>query len=520
MSAFNAADELLAPARVAAHPDRIALLFHTERITYRTLLHQVNRFANGLTRMGIEREQRVMLMLKDSPAMVAAFLGTIKSGAVAVPINLRASPADLAMMLHDSRAKLLLIDAEFLPVYRAIATRVAPSLRVYVTGREAFDLPMLEGLSHGQSTEYEAAPMSPDDMAFWLYTSGTTGTPKAAVHVHHDVLGADRYPRESLGIGAGDRIFATSKLFFAYSLGNNLFPALRVGATSVLFDGWPDSAAIGAVIERHQPTILLSVPTMYRNMLRDGIATRERLAGVRHCVSAGERLPVVLFDRWQSATGLPIIDGIGTTESIYFFLANRPGDLKAGSSGKPAPGARTELRDELGAIVSTPNTPGVLWVSMDSLADRYWNQQARSHAAFVGPWFRTGDIYVRDADGFYFHEGRADDMLKISGQWVSPAEVEEHVLKLTEVADAAVVGASNQDGLTRLALFIVPSDPAANREVMASTIQAALASALAIYKCPREIHLVDDIPRTATGKVQRFKLRATLDSGIQKATAR
>ncbi len=515
MSVFNAADELLSPARVASHPDRIALLFHDERVTCRDLLARVNRFANGLARLGIDREQRVILMLKDSPAMVSALLGTMKAGAVAVPINLRASATELASMLNDSRARVLLIDAEFLHVYQAIAATVDATLKVHVAGDETAGLPSMDSISRGQSVEYDAAPMSADDMAFWLYTSGTTGTPKAAVHLHHDVLIADRFPRECLAMRAGDRVFATSKLFFAYSLGNNLFPALRLGATSILFDGWPDSTSIGAVIERHQPTILLSVPTMYRNMLRDGIATRERLASVRHCVSAGERLPVVLFERWHEATGLRIIDGIGTTESIYFFLANRPGDLKAGSSGKPAPGACTQLRDELGAIVTTPNTPGVLWISMDSVADRYWNQQARSNASFVGTWFRTGDIYSCDADGFYFHEGRADDMLKISGQWVSPAEIEEQVLRLPQVADAAVVGAPNTDGLIRLALFVVPNGPSANREALGAAIQCALASALSIYKCPREIRLVDEIPRTATGKVQRFKLRAALDCTVR-----
>ena len=513
--ALNAADELLSPTRVGAHPERVALLFEDERITYAELLTRVNRFANGLRALGIDREQRVMLMLKDSPQLVSALLGCIKTGAVAVPINLRASAADLAVMLNDSRAKMLLIDAEFLPVYRAIASKIDATIRVHVAGHESQGLPTLENISHGQQGDFDAAAMSQDDMAFWLYTSGTTGTPKAAVHLHHDVRLADRFPGEWLGVGAGDRMFATSKLFFAYSLGNNLFPALRLGATSVLFHGWPESGSIGAIVERHKPTIFASVPTMYRNLLRDGIATRERFACVRHCVSAGERLPLVLFERWKNATGLPIIDGIGSTESIYFFLANHPDNLQPGSSGKPAPGAQVELRDEHGIAVPESDTSGVLWVKMNSIADRYWNQQARSNDAFVGSWFRTGDVYRRDALGFYFHEGRADDMLKISGQWVSPTEVEEHVLKLTQVADAAVVGAANADGLVRLALFIVPNNRAVDPVAMASTIQNALSSTLSIYKCPREVHLINEIPRTATGKVQRFKLRAKLDSGIR-----
>jgi benzoate-CoA ligase len=512
---MNAADDVLSPERVAAHPERTAVLFHEERLTYAALLALVNRYANGLRAFGIEREQRVMLMLKDSPHLAALLLAVMKIGAVVVPINLRASSADLALMLNDSRAKLFCVEADFLPVYQAAAPGVMHAHRVLVANADAPGTARVESLAAGQSAAAHAEAVSPDDMAFWLYTSGTTGTPKAAVHLHHDVGIAHRFPGETLGVGPGDRIFATSKLFFAYALGNNLLPALKLGATSILFNGWPDSESIAAILDRHRPTVLLSVPTMFRNMLRDGVATRERFAGVRHCVSAGERLPIVLFDRWKEATGHEIIDGIGTTETVYFFLSNRPGEVRAGASGKPTPGAEVELRDNGGNVVRGADVSGVLWVKMPSVADRYWNQQERSNAAFFGPWFRTGDVYVRDRDGYYFHEGRADDMLKISGQWVSPAEIEEHVLKLPQVADAAVVGATNVDGLTRLALFIVPQDRAADRDALAAGIQAALTASLSVYKCPREIRLVEDIPRTATGKVQRYKLRASIDAGVR-----
>lgn len=512
---MNAADDVLSPERVAQHPERAAILAGEQCLSYGALLGLVNQYANGLRASGVQREQRIVLMLKDSPAMAALLLAVMKIGAVAVPINLRASSADLALMLDDSGASLLCIDADFIAVYREAQRRVAHKHRVLVAGADVAGLTRVEALAAQQSAAATAAPVSPDDMAFWLYTSGTTGTAKAAVHLHHHVAMAHRFPGEALGVGPGDRVFATSKLFFAYALGNNLFPALKLGATSILYDGWPDSASIAAIIDRHRPTILLAVPTMYRNLLRDGIASRERFAGIRHCVSAGERLPVVLFERWREATGQQIIDGIGTTETVYFFLTNRPGDVRPGASGKPAPGAQVELRDPDGTVIGTPDTPGVLWVKMASIAARYWNQPDRSNAAFFGPWFRTGDVYVRDIDGYYHHEGRADDMLKISGQWVSPAEIEEHVLKLPQVSDAAVVGATNDDGLTRLALFIVPQDRAADRDSVARTIQSALTSSLSVYKCPREIRLIDDIPRTATGKVQRFKLRATIDSGVR-----
>lgn len=512
---MNAADDILSPERVAQHPERAAILFGEECLSYAALLALVNQYANGLRASGVRREQRVMLMLKDSPTMAALLLAVMKIGAVAVPINLRASSSDLALMLNDSQATLLCIDADFVTVYREARQQVGHAHDVLVAGADVPGLARVEALAAQQSAAANAAPVSPDDMAFWLYTSGTTGTAKAAVHLHHHVAMAHRFPGEALALGPGDRVFATSKLFFAYALGNNLFPALKLGATSILFDGWPDSAAVMAIIERHRPTVLLAVPTMYRNLLRDGVATRERFGGVRHCVSAGERLPVVLFERWRDATGHPIIDGIGTTETVYFFLTNRPDDIRPGASGKPAPGAEVELRDHDGTVIATPDTPGVLWVKMPSIAARYWNQPERSDAAFFGPWFRTGDVYVRDADGYYHHEGRADDMLKISGQWVSPAEIEEHVLKLPQVADAAVVGATNDDGLTRLALFIVPQDRTTDRGSLAGSIQDALTASLSVYKCPREIRLIEEIPRTATGKVQRFKLRATIDSGVR-----
>lgn len=512
---MNAADEVLSPARVMAHPERDAILFGEERVSYAALQALVNRYANGLRAMAVEPEQRVMLMLKDSPTMVALLLAIMKIGAVAVPINLRASSADLALMLNDSRARLLCIDAELLSLYQDAHREVEYEHRVLVAGANVPGMHRVESLAANQPIEASTAPTSPDDMAFWLYTSGTTGTPKAAVHLHHDVGIAHRFPGEALRVGPGDRVFATSKLFFAYALGNNLLPALKLGATSILYDGWPDSESVASIVERHRPTVLLAVPTMYRNLLREGAATRERFRSVRHCVSAGERLPVVLFERWRDATGHEIIDGIGTTETVYFFLTNRPGMVRPGSSGKPAPGAEVELRDHDGTPIDAPGTPGVLWVKMPSTADRYWNQQERSHAAFFGPWFRTGDVYVRDADGFFFHEGRADDMLKISGQWVSPAEIEEHVLKLPQVADAAVVGTTNEDGLTRLALFVVPHERGTDRGALTTSIQGALTASLSIYKCPREVRLVDDIPRTATGKVQRYLLRASIDSGVR-----
>ncbi len=504
---MNAADAVLSPERVAANPQAIAILFGDEQVSYGELLARVNRFGNGLAALGVERENRVLLMLKDSPEMIAAYLGAIKIGAVSVALNLRSTPADLLFFINDSRAALMLIDAEFIPVYESIADQVSLPLKVFVSGANASRHPGIGELSRGQSGALAAAAMSPDDMALWMYTSGTTGTPKGAVHLHRSVLACLNVAREVVGAKREDRFFSTSKLFFAWAISNSLFASFTLGATTIVHDEWPDSGAIARIVDRHQPTLFFSVPTLYRNMLRDGVATRGRFAGVRYCLSAGERLPAQLFDRWKEATGREIIDGLGTTETIFLFLCNRPGDIRPGSSGKPAPRSIVELRDEDGNVIREPGKPGVLWVKTDSIADRYWNQCDRSKAAFVGPWFRTGDVYVTDPQGYYFQEGRSDDMLKISGQWVSPAEIEDEVLTLPQVADCAVVGAANADGLTRLALFVIPNDPQAERTALSAGIQEELKRRLSIYKCPREIHLIDEIPRTATGKVQRFKLR-------------
>ena len=526
-SAFmNAADSVLSPERVAAHPDKPAILFNGCAVSYRETLALVNRYGNAFRAQGVERENRIMMLLKDTPDMVGAYLGAIKIGAVTVAVNVRSSSQDLLFFLNDSRAKLLLIDAEFLPLYEAIADQALHTPRVYVAGPDnASAHPGLDALLRGQSDECQAASMSPDDMAVWMYTSGTTGTPKAAVHLHHNILSCLDCTAGVFGATADDRLFATSKLFFAYANSNCLFASFTLGATTILYDGWPDSEAVAKIIDRDKPTMFFSVPTMYRNLLRDGVATKERFAGIRICVTAGERLPMVLFERWKDACGRELIDALGTTETIFMILANPPGAIRPGSSGKPTPNTRVELRDETaglgsdpgnragGSVITGPGKSGVLWVNMASLADRYWNQQARSNAAFFGPWFRTGDMYSMDKDGYYFQEGRADDMLRISGQWVSPAEIEEEVLKLPQVADAAVVGVANADGVTRLSLFVIPNDPHAARAALSAEIQDGLRDRLSIYKCPRDIHFVDEIPRTATGKVQRYRLRTQVEQG-------
>ncbi len=330
------------------------------------------------------------------------------------------------------------------------------------------------------------------------------------MHLHHDVLSAGPYLEQCLGVRAGDRLYSTSRLFFAYALGNCLFGSLRLGATTVPDSRWPNADTVARMIEQARPNVVFSVPTLYRNLIASDRAREPGFAAVRAYASADERLPAGLAESWHRTTGVKIFEGIGTSETIYMIFSNSTAAYRAGSSGKVAPGAEVKLVDERDQPVAEPGQVGTLWIRMASTCDRYWNQQAITQSAFSGEWFRTGDLYSFDADGFWYHHGRADEMLKISGQWVSPAEIEECAATVPEVADAAAVGIPDRDGLIRLALVVVTRADDADRERIAAQLKATLSRKLSIYKCPRDIRFVECLPRTATGKLQRFRLREEL----------
>ncbi len=507
---YNAVATVLARAADPATAATPALRYHDSELSYAELAERTARAAAGLRTLGVQPENRVLMLMKDSPAMVAAWLGAVHLGAVAVAYNLRASVAELRHAVTDSRCRVLLADADLLPLcLEAVDGLVEPPTLVSDGAGDGV-VPLATLADAGSAGA--PYPVAADDMAFWIYTSGTTGKPKAVVHLHKDVAIAADYMAGYMEVGPGDVIFSTSKLFFAYALGHSLLGGLSAGATVVLDDRWPDPARILALVEQHRPTVFYSVPTLYRNLLHEGAAAHPAFATVRRFCSAGEKLPVPLFDGWREATGKPILEGIGTSESVFFFLGNRLEAHLPGSSGRPLPWAELRLTDDNGEPVEAPDFPGNLWVRMSSVGDRYWNHQAKSRATFVGEWYRTGDMYAVDADGFWHHQGRDDDMLKISGQWVYPTEIEDVVIAVAGVTETALVGAANVDGLVRLHLFVVADESVDDRDALAETITAHAKERLAIYKVPRNIHFIDAIPRTATGKARRFLLRRQVEA--------
>lgn len=508
---INAADEILGPSLAAGRGGDAAILFKDQTITFDDLDAAANRFGNAL-KPYLGKGDRALLVLKDSPDFVGAFLGIMRIGAVAVPISTRLTAEDLAFVLIDSGAKVLLVDDDFLPQYRrAIEINGRRPDLVAVRGGEIEGARKLEDVLAGAATDRPAVTTVAGDPAFWLYSSGTTGRPKGAIHVHGNLSTGDRF-LEIFGFGPGQRVFSSSKLFFAYALGHVLLGGLRSGSTIILFDGWPDGEAIADMVERYRPTIMASVPAFYRLLLRDATAEQPCFKNVRRYISAGEALPESLYSRWLEATGVPITEGIGATETIWLMVGGTPTAHKPGATGKPFPYCEAKLLDLDDRPVTSPEEPGVLWVRMNSLCRGYWQQPQKTAAAFRDGWYRTGDVFVVDRDGWWFHQGRADDLLKISGQWVSPSEIEECAVTVRGVAEAIVVGAQDEDGLVRLTLFLVA--PGEDPDALYQKVQDKLLGTLSKYKCPRRIVFMEAIPRTATGKARRFQLRNWISKNL------
>ncbi len=489
----NAVTALLDDHVAAGDGARTVIVTPSGHASYADLLARACRFGHTLRALGVEPEHRVAILLPDGVAWAAAFLGAIRIGAVAVPLNTRLAPDRWAAMLADSRARVVVADD-------ATVAALAPYLPALPRLH-----PITPDAAQTSPAELAAEPASDDDMAFWLYTSGTTGPPRAAVHLHRDLLAGGGYGEGVLGATRDDRVFSTSKLFFAYALGNALLIPLALGARTFLHPAWAEPAAVAEVMAAFAPTLLFSVPTFYARLVRADLPA-DAFRCLRLAVSAGERLPIEVYAAWRERFGVEILDGLGATETIFMVLSNRPGRVRPGSVGTPVPGTEARLLDAAGREVPD-GVEGVLHLRTPSLSPWYWRRVAESRRAFVGDWFRTGDVCVRDADGSFHHLGREDDLFKVAGLWVSPADVENALLGHPAVADVGVVGLPAPDGLVKPVAFVVPRGDGA---ALPDALRELAGRTLSPHERPREIRLVDELPRTATGKLQRFLLREGL----------
>jgi len=508
---YNAAETFI-DAHRGVRDSTAAIRCQGKTVTYGDLAASVDRCGNALRELGIGIEQRVDILCADSPAFVYAFFGAIKIGAVPVPTNPLLTPRDLAYILNDSRAAAIVVSASLLPKVLEIRKDVPRLRHVLVTGGDAASGTLsFEQVLASADDELSPADTTPDDACFWLYSSGTTGFPKGAVHLQHDmVYCCDTYGASVLRTSEYDRHFTVSPLFHAYGLGNGVFFPLRAGASTVYKPERPTPELVYSLITQEKPTILFTAPTFYAALLaypKEGFAYD--MSSLRMCVSAGEALPKTLFEQWKVRFGLEILDGIGATEMLHIFISNYPGKAKGGTSGTPVSGYRAKVVDDDGKDLGRGET-GNLWVAGDSCAAYYWNKHEKSKAAFKGDWYVTGDKYHVDADGYFTYEGRSDDMLKVSGQWVSPAEVEAALIEHPAVLECGVVGMKDKDELVKPKAFVLLKNGRQPSEELAEELKSFVKGKITPYKYPRWIEFVPELPKTVTGKIQRYKLRERL----------
>ncbi len=505
---YNATTELLDRHVTEGRGARIAYVDDRVTCTYAELAERANRAGNALLSLGVVPEQRVMLAMLDTVDLPAVFLGAMKAGIVPVPVNTLVTADDYAFLLRDSRARVLVVSDALVPkLEKAIADN--PSVKVLVassplTGPKTMH-PWLSDVLSTASPSLAAAATTADDPAFWLYSSGSTGKPKGAIHLHsHLMLTAELYAKRVLGMRETDVVYSAAKLFFAYGLGNALTFPLAVGATAVLTAERVTPAVVARIMRERAPTIFCGVPTLFASLLAD--ATFAVSSSLRVSTSAGEALPAHVGNRWHERFGTHILDGIGSTEMLHIFLSNTPSDIRYGTSGKAVPGYDLKIVGEDGDLVQD-GEEGVLWVRGRTACAGYWNDRERSLATFHGPWTRTGDRYIRDESGYYTYSGRADDMLKVGGIWVSPFEVESALASHDAVLEAAVVGHADADGLIKPKAFVVLKDASRASEALELELKAHVKEKLAPYKYPRWVEFLAELPKTATGKIQRFRLR-------------
>ncbi|MFC5947726.1 benzoate-CoA ligase family protein [Pseudonocardia lutea] len=513
---FNAA-EYLTESRVSAGDGARTAVHHPRgTLTYAELAAEVRRVAGGLAGIGVRPEERVVLCMADDVELFTGILATMYLGAVAVPCSTMLTGAELSTLVVDSRARVLIGSHQFTEAVHSAAAN-APDLRhLVLAGADPVApapgitaLTWEQMLAAGAPLESVAATWD-ESPALWLYTSGTTGRPKGAMHRHADIrYVAETYARQVLGIRPDDVCLSVAKLFFAYGIGNSMFFPLSVGASAVLEPARPTPDLIAGDARKYGATLLFGVPSFWGPLLASDVPD-DALAGVRQGVSAGETLPARMFTGIRDRFGVEILDGIGSTEALHIFISNRPGAVVPGSSGFPVPGYEIELRRTDGSVISGTGESGMLWISGDSICTGYWCRTAVNRQVFQGEWMRTGDQYVRNDDGSLTCLGRTDDVLKVGGIWVAPAEVESRLLEHPALAEAVVVGIPDADGLDKPVAYVVPR---AGAVVDPDEVVAFCKAGLASFKRPRAVIVVDELPKTATGKVQRYRLRQRHSAG-------
>ena len=500
--------------------DKPAILCGDATITYKGLFENVNRFGNLLLKLGVRMEERVATILPDCHENAFAFFGAIKIGAVAIPMNPNLLPADFEYLLNDSRSQVLVIDAALLDKFNPIRKNLRYLKYIIIARGDAGNDLSFDKIMKEASPVLEPADLSKDDSAFWLYSSGTTGFPKGTIHLQHDMLvEAEYYAKQTIGLIESDVTFSMAKLFHAYGLGNGLYFSLWVGATTILMPDRPVPKALFDTIDRYKPTVFYCVPTSFAAMLHQAEQENRRSLGrVRMCVSAGEPLPKPLFESWLKHFKVEILDGIGSTEILHIFISNRPGRIKPGSTGEVVAGYEAKIVDDDNKEVGVDEV-GTLFMKGDSIASGYWNKHEKSKKTFCGDWINTFDKYRKDADGFFWYEGRADDMIKVSGLYVSPAEVESILMSHPQVLESGVVGVFDNEGLMKPCAYVVLKNKADVSDTLAEELKKFVKSKTHPHKYPRFIYFVEELPKTASGKIQRFKLRERAAKEVTTAAA-
>jgi 3-hydroxybenzoate/4-hydroxybenzoate---CoA ligase len=508
---LNAVEHFLGTAALGRHGARAALICGEQSVSYAELAARVARSANALRALGVSPGDRVLLLMRDTPEFVAAWLGAVHAGAVAVGLNTKLSEAEYRHIRADSHARLAIVEDVF------------AGARPDLTGEHASEGSLaIAGASAGPSLSWRealarAAPQATphavraEDPAFWLYSSGTTGKPKGIIHAHRSLLPAGQAQREVIGLAPGEKTFATSKLFFAYSLEHGFLGPLATGATAILEPDWPDVETVLERIARHRPAAFFSVPTFYRRLLSLGAARLAPFRDVRRFVAAGERLPAQLLEQWRAATGGEILSLYGMSETFCACLVTPPGTSNGLRTGKPLAGVATRLVTSEGKDAA-PGEAGELWLRHPALALGYANRPEQTAAQFRDGWFCTRDLFVEDAEGFFFHQGRSDELVKIAGQWVQPGELEEAVAEDPSISEVACVQVTDKEGFERLAMFVASRGETADALAAAGRV---CEEKLPRFKRPKWIRAVAELPRTATGKIQRFKLREILERELE-----